>query len=62
MVNKTIEPKFDGPSIQEICIQIFPHGFNYLPKDISKTRTFYEFILVDTKSVETTHVPNRSDP
>lgn len=58
----TIELEFDGPSIQEICYQIFPHGFNNLPEDISKTRIFYEFILVDTKSIESTHVLDRSNP
>ncbi|KAA0039130.1 polyprotein [Cucumis melo var. makuwa] len=56
-----IEPKFDGPSIPEICSQIYPHGFNFFPEDIKKTRQFYEFILVDTVSVEITHIPNRNN-
>ena len=62
MVDLTIEPEFDGPSALEVCKQIFPHGFNFLPEDLAKTRTFYEFILVDSKSAEITHVPNKHDP
>ncbi|KAA0038025.1 Enzymatic polyprotein [Cucumis melo var. makuwa] len=62
MVDLTIEPEFDGPSVQEVCSQIFPHGFNFLPEDLSKTRTFYEYILVDSKSAEITHVPDKNDP
>ncbi|KAA0052110.1 polyprotein [Cucumis melo var. makuwa] len=56
MVDLTIEPEFDGPSVQEVCSQIFPHGFNFLPEDLSKARTFYEYILVDSKSAEITHL------
>ena len=62
MVDLTIEPEFDGPSVPEVCKQVFPHGFNFLPEDLSKTRTFYEFILVDSKSAEITHVPDKNDP
>lgn len=62
MVDLTIEPEFDGPSVHEVCDQIFPHGFNFLPEDLSKTRTFYEYILVDSKSAEITHVPDKNDP
>ncbi|KAA0058432.1 polyprotein [Cucumis melo var. makuwa] len=62
IVDITIEPEFDGPSVQEICDQVFPRGFNFLLKEISKTRTFYEFILVDSKSAEITHVNDRNDP
>lgn len=34
MVDLTIEPEFDGPSVHEVCDQIFPHGFNFLPEDL----------------------------
>ena len=34
IVDLTIETKFDEPSVQEVCNQIFPHGFNFLPKDL----------------------------
>ena len=36
MVGLTIETEFDRPSVQEVCNQIFPHGFNFLSKDLSK--------------------------
>ncbi|KAA0037025.1 polyprotein [Cucumis melo var. makuwa] len=53
-----IEPEFDGPSVPEISSQVYPHGFNFFPEDIKKTRQFYEFILVDTVSAEITHIPD----
>ncbi|KAA0058437.1 Retrotransposable element Tf2 [Cucumis melo var. makuwa] len=42
MVDLTIEPEFDGPSVYEVYNQIFPHEFNFLPEDLAKTRTFYK--------------------
>ena len=33
---------------------VFPNTFHYPPTNIQKTRTFYEFILVDTGSIELT--------
>ncbi|KAA0058438.1 polyprotein [Cucumis melo var. makuwa] len=56
MVDLTIEPEFDGPSVHEVCNQIFPHELNFLPKDLANTRTFYEYILVDSNSAEITHL------
>ena len=61
MVDLTIEPEFDGPSVLEVCKQIFPHGFNFLLEDLAKTRMFYEFILVDSKTAEITHVSDKND-
>ncbi|TYK23161.1 Retrotransposable element Tf2 [Cucumis melo var. makuwa] len=57
-----IEPEFDRPFVPEICSQVYPHGFNFFSKDIKKTRQFYEFILVDTVSIEITHIPDRNNP
>ena len=37
-------------------------GIFYIPKDLHKTRRFYKFILVDTKSVKITHISSRNDP
>ncbi|KAA0062815.1 polyprotein [Cucumis melo var. makuwa] len=56
-----IEPEFNGPSVLEIGSHVYPHGFNFFLKDIKKTRQFYEFILVDTVSAETTHIPDRNN-
>jgi len=39
---------------------IFPPDFHYPPTDTTKTCTFYEFILVDTDSVEISHTPNNN--
>ncbi|TYJ98086.1 hypothetical protein E5676_scaffold565G00190 [Cucumis melo var. makuwa] len=58
MVDLTIEPEFDGPSVQEVCSQIFPHGFNFLPEDLSKTRTFYEGCLWEENSLTLSNHPH----
>lgn len=55
-----IESKFDRPSVQEFCSQIFLHGFNFFSEDIKKTRQFYEFILVDTISTKITHILDKN--
>ncbi|XLS44922.1 hypothetical protein HN51_001787, partial [Arachis hypogaea] len=34
---------------------IFPNTFHYIPINAQKTQKFYEFILVDTRSIELTH-------
>lgn len=40
---------------REIAKQVFPPNFHYMPGHPSKGRLFYEFILVDTDSIEVTH-------
>ena len=42
--------------------RIFYEDSQYLTDDITKNRTFYEFILVDTKSVEITHHTDKTNP
>lgn len=37
---------------------IFPKPFHYVPNDLRKTQKFYEFILVDTESIELSHTKN----
>jgi len=39
---------------------MFPQDFHYPPIDTTKTRTFYEFILVDTDSVEISHTQDNN--
>ncbi|XLU66975.1 hypothetical protein S245_026028, partial [Arachis hypogaea] len=34
---------------------VFPNTYHYPPTNIQKIRTFYEFILVNTGSIELTH-------
>ena len=57
-----IEPKYQSLTSEETVSKIFPKDFNFLPEDLKKSRKFYEFILVDTESVEITHVPDKNDP
>ncbi|KRH55896.1 hypothetical protein GLYMA_06G289100v4 [Glycine max] len=42
--------------------RVFPPGFNFKPTAINKTRTFYEFILIDTNSVSIKHFKGPNDP
>ena len=55
-----IEPEYQSLTLEET--KIFPKGFNFLPEDLTKKRMFYKFILVDTKSIEITHVPYKNNP
>lgn len=57
-----IEPEYQNLTLDETISKIFPQGFNFIPNDLRKTRKFYKFILVDTKSVEITHIPDKKDP
>lgn len=59
-----IEPEFQGLNLEETIETIskmYPEYFNFILEDLKKTQIFYEFILVDTKSVEITHVPDKKD-
>jgi len=40
----------------------FPSGFHFKPTAINKTRTFYEFILIDSNSVSIKHFEDTNDP
>ena len=57
-----IEPKFNHEEIPKILPYIFPQGVNFNSNDPLKTRQFYEFILVDTNSVEITHNTDKNNP
>ena len=57
-----VEPEYDDPKISEVVKKVYPSGFFYIPEDLHKTRWFYEFILLDTKSIKITHIPSRDDP
>lgn len=56
-----IKPEFQGLKLEDTISKMFIEGFNFVLEDLKKTRTFYEFILVDTKSAEITHVPYKKD-
>ena len=57
-----IEPKFNFEEVPKILPYIFPQGVNFNSNDPLKTRQFYEFILVDTDSVEITHNTDKNNP
>jgi len=40
---------------RQIANALFPFDHHYLPNNFLKTRLFYEYILVDTESIEVTH-------
>lgn len=48
-------------SLLQVISRIFPPGFFILPKDLLKTREYYEFILVDTDSISLTHQYDEND-
>ncbi|CAL5212309.1 unnamed protein product [Lathyrus oleraceus] len=48
-------------SLLQNISRIFPLGFYFIPKDQTKTRKFYEFILVDSESITLTHQTYPSD-
>jgi len=50
-----LEKTWITPNPRQIVENWFPQDFHHLPIDICKTKTFYEFILVDTKSIEVSH-------
>lgn len=56
-----IEPEH-GTELKTIILNMFPKDFLFFPDTLEKTRIFYEFILVDTDSVEITHVENPKYP
>ena len=56
-----VEPSWINTQPREIASKLFPLAFQYLPSHILKTRTYYEFILIDTESVEITHTKDHLD-
>src|ERR1044072_173905 len=56
-----IEPSWINIQPREIATRFFPLAFQYLPSHILKTMTYYEFILIDTESVEITHSKDHLD-
>jgi len=50
-----LEKEWIKESPHKTAKELFPTTFHHLPTDLTKTRTFYEFILVDTDSAEISH-------
>ena len=42
--------------------KVFPPEFHFKPTTINKTRTFYEFILIDSDSVSIKHFKDPKEP
>ena len=57
-----IESECNYEEIHKILLYIFPQGVTFNSNDPLKTRQFYEFILVDTDSVEITHNTDKNNP
>ena len=53
-----MEPEFWDKNPFKATAKAFPQGFHFRPTSISKTRKFYEFILIDTNSVSIKHFKN----
>ena len=50
-----MEPEYWDKNPFEATNKAFPPGFHFKPTTINKTRTFYEFILIDSNSVSIKH-------
>ena len=48
--------------MSETVQKIFPSNFHFIPNHPQKTRLFYEYILVETDSIEIIHTKNKEDP
>jgi len=46
----------------KVTVKVFSPGFNFKPTAINKTRTFYEFILIDTNLISIKHFKDPNDP
>jgi len=57
-----MEPEFWDKNPFKATAKAFPQGFHFRPFAINKTRTFYEFILIDTNSVSIKHFKDPNDP
>ncbi|KAI5641094.1 hypothetical protein M9H77_00193 [Catharanthus roseus] len=52
----------DFKALKNLVQRVFPTGCHWLPDYPLQTQTFYELILVDSKSVEITHTPDSKNP
>ena len=57
-----IEPEYWDKNPFKATVKAFPSGFHFKPIAINKTRTFYEFILIDSNSVSIKHFKDLNDP
>jgi len=56
-----MEPEYWDKNPFEATNKAFPPGFHFKPTTINKTRTFYEFILIDSNSVSIKHFKDPKD-
>ena len=56
-----IEKSWQQESSRQTTQNIFPSNFEYLLTHFQKTRQFYEFVLIDTDSIELSHKMNVED-
>lgn len=63
LIHKPVfENEYKGLNTLKTVYKIYPENFWFYPESLHKTCTFYEFILVDTKSAKITHVLDKNDP
>lgn len=56
-----LESEFISDDIQIITQKLFPSNFQFIKDNLLKRREFYEFILVDSNSIEITHTPSKNN-
>jgi len=57
-----MEPEYWDKNPFKATIKVFPTGFHFKPTTNNKTRTFYEFILIDSNSVSIKHFKDPNNP
>ena len=62
-----LEPEYQNPisrtpNFQELSKKVFLDDFYFIPEDIIKNRKYYEYILIDTNSVEIEHNYDVDEP
>ena len=56
-----MEPEYWDKNPFKAIAKVFPPRFHFKPAAINKTRTFYEFILIDSDSISIKHLKDPKD-
>jgi len=57
-----MEPEYWDKNPFKATTKVFLSGFHFKPTTNNKTRTFYEFILIDSNLVSIKHFKDQNDP
>ena len=55
-----MEPEYWDKNLFKAIAKAFPSGFHFKPTAINKTRTFYEFILIESNSMSINHAKTKN--